>query len=172
MNLRLSLARWARWLPGVAFLVCLAAGASASDLKVEGRLIWGTNDEKSPDPKHKPVDGDTLSNLRKIYQWKHYFEVNRQVLVVSSRNTNTLVMSKDCSVEIAELEGPRITAQLIGKGKRLNKITTNLSPGQSFAIAGEDKNATAYFVIITDLEETHTPAKQTAPAKKEATPKK
>jgi len=159
-------------LAGLALPVCLAVGATASDLKVEGRLIWGTNDEKSPDPKHKPVDGDTLSNLRKIYQWKHYFEVNRQIIVVPSRSTNTLVMSKDCSVEIAELEGPRISAQLIGKGKRLNKITTNLSPGQSFAIAGEDKNATAYFVIVTDLEETHTPAKAPAVGKKEATPKK
>ena len=45
---------------GFAALVfpALLGAAVAADRKMEARLIWGTNDDKSPDPKHKPLDGE------------------------------------------------------------------------------------------------------------------
>jgi hypothetical protein len=32
--------------------------ACAADMQLEALLVWGTNQEKSPEPKHKAVDAD------------------------------------------------------------------------------------------------------------------
>ena len=166
MNPRFTFRGWGGRAAVISLILALAGGAWASDIKVEGKLVWGTNDKASPDPKHKPLNEEARTNLRKTFKWTNYFVVNRQVITVPSRGTNTLQMSKDCAVEIVELAGSRVTAELIGKGKRLNKTTREFAPGQSFVIAGEDKNETAWFVIITDLEETHVPVAPPAADKK------
>ena len=36
----------------------LGASAHAQNLKVEAKLVWGTDDSKSPNPKHHPLDPD------------------------------------------------------------------------------------------------------------------
>ena len=141
---------------GLALLlsVLTATQLQAAELRLEGKLIWGTNDEKSPDAKHKPVDEVTAAKLRKVFKWKNYFEVNRKTAVIPSRGTGQLVMSQQCVVEITELAGPRVEVKLIGKGKPVNRTTTQgLSKGESFVLAGDDKNDCAWFVIITELEE-------------------
>ena len=55
-----------------------AGSALAADLKLEARLIWGTNDETSPNPDHKPVDAKTTGMLSKAFKWKKYFLVNSE----------------------------------------------------------------------------------------------
>src|SRR5580765_2198875 len=80
----------------------------AAQLKVEIKLIWGTNDKKSTDPKLKRVDPATASKLAKVFKWTNYYEVNRVTGTVPSRGTNKFVMSKDCVIEIKELEGPNV----------------------------------------------------------------
>lgn len=131
----------------------LAFPALAAELKLEAKLIWGTNDEKSPNPAHKPVDAATAEKLRKVFKWKNYFEVNRLVKPVPSRGSNQFVLSKKCTIEIAELEGPKVEVKLIGEGKAVHKAVKNLSRGEWFTYAGEDKDDTAWFVIITELDE-------------------
>jgi len=141
-----------RWVTlGLVGLVTLQA--LAADLKLEAKLIWGTDDEKSPNPAHKPVDKETAEKLRKIFKWKHYFVVNRQVKNVPSRGSNRFDLSDKCTIEITELEGPRVEVMVIGEGKAVNKTTKNLSKGESFTIGGDDKNNSAWFVIITELDE-------------------
>jgi len=125
----------------------------AAELKLEAKLIWATNDEKSPDPDHKAVDAATAEKLRKVFKWKNYFVVNRVVKVVPSRGVNRFELSKQCTVEIRELEGPRVEVKLIGQGKEVHKTTKSLTKGESFTYAGDDKNESAWFVIITELDE-------------------
>ena len=125
--------------------------ARAEQIKVEGRLIWGTNDEKFNDPKFKPVDAATNEKFRKIFQWKRYFEVNRRTTVVPSRGGGKLEMSKKCVIEITELEGPKVEVTLIGEGNPVNKTVKPLSRGESFTIAGDCKDGSAWFVLITQL---------------------
>ena len=145
--------RLVRWFL-VAFLsVFTALQVQAAELKIEARLIWGTNEEKSPDPGHRPVDGATAAKLRKIFKWKNYFEVNKIVSTVPSRGTQKFQMSKKCLIEITELAGPNVEVKLVGDGKPVNKTTKGLSKGESFTLGGEDKNGSAWFVIVTELEE-------------------
>ena len=137
-------------------LLLVAGGTTqsfAANLKLEAKLIWGTNDDKSPNPEHKEVDPATKEKLRKVFKWKNYFAVNRVVKPVPSRGSNKFELSKDCTIEIKELEGPKVEVKLIGKGKEVHKTTLTISKGQSVVYSGDDKNESAWFVIITELDE-------------------
>lgn len=125
----------------------------AANLKLEAKLIWGTDDAKSPNPEHKEVDPATKEKLRKVFKWKNYYVVNRITRPVPSRASNKFELSKECTIEIKELEGPRVEVKLIGKGKEVHKTTLNIEKGQSVVYSGDDTNQSAWFVIITELAE-------------------
>ena len=131
----------------------LAVPLQAAELKLEAKLIWGTNDDTYSDPKLKRVDESTAAKPSKIFQWKYYFEMNRVVGTVPSRGTKSFEMSKKCVIEITELAGPKVEVKLIGEGKPVIKTTKHLTKGESFTLAGDDKNDCAWLVIITDLDE-------------------
>ena len=136
-----------------ALVALLMTGAvSAADIKVEAVLVWGTNDEKPKDANLKALDKPTTEKLRKIFKWKNYFEVNRKTAAIPSRSSSKIAMSKECEVEITELEGPKVAYRLIGKGNPVNKTVAALSKGESIVIAGEGVNETAWFVVITEIE--------------------
>src|ERR1700748_400440 len=67
---------------------------------VRVQLIWGTNDEHSPDPQHRAVDGDLAKRLDKSpFRWKHYFEVNSYELSVPLNEAKTgIKMSSHCTI--------------------------------------------------------------------------
>lgn len=134
-------------------LAAAAMPARAEELKIEATLIWATNDEKFSDPKHKPVDPKLAEELRKIFAWKHYFEVSRQTGTVPSRGTKPFKVSDKCVVEITELQGPTVAVKLIGEGKPVNKTTKALKRGDYFTLGGDCKNGSAWFVIISQLDE-------------------
>ena len=141
-----------------AFLLVglLASGticARASELKLEATLVWGTNDEKSPKKEHVPVDEATAARLRKVFKWRNYFVCNKKTKVIPSRGSNQFKLSDDCTVEITELDGPRIELKVIGKGVPVHKSIKELRKGDWFVYCGDDKNESGWFVIITDLDE-------------------
>ena len=125
----------------------------AAQLKVELKLIWGTNDQTTANPKRKPVDEATAAKLRKVFKWTNYFEIKRLTGTVPSRGTNRFDMSKDCIIEIKELEGPQVEVKLIGEGRPVVKTTHHLSKGETINLASECKDGNAWFVLITDLDE-------------------
>ena len=139
--------------PLFVFSLLATLPAMAEDIKIEAVLIWGTNDDKSPDPKHKQVDAKTAEALRKVFAWKNYFEVNRTKGTVPNRGTNSFTVSKHCTIEIAEMEGPKVGVLLIGKGKPQNRTVKALSRGESFVLGGDVKDGSAWFVIISQLDE-------------------
>src|SRR2546423_2129737 len=125
----------------------------AAELKVELKLIWGTNAKSSSNPKQKLVDEATASKLRKVFKWTNYFDINRVTGTVPSRGTNKFVMSKDCTIEIKELEGPNVEVKLIGEGKPVVKATHHLAKGETINLASECKDGNAWFVLVTELDE-------------------
>ena len=153
MSRRLLSRRAARSLLALFLLAGSTFDTFGANLKLEAKLIWGTDDDKSPNPDHKEVDPATKEKLRKVFKWKNYFVVNRVVKEVPSRSSNQFKLSPDCTIEIKELEGPRVEVKLIGKGKEVHKTTLTISKGQSVVYSGDDKNQSAWFVIITELDE-------------------
>ena len=134
-------------------LVGTTVEALAANLKLEAKLIWGTDDDKSPNPDHKQVDPAMKEKLRKVFKWKNYFVVNRVIKEVPSRASNQFKLSDECTIEIKELEGPKVEVKLIGKGKEVHKTTLTISKGQSVVYSGDDKDQSAWFVYITELDE-------------------
>lgn len=140
-----------RW-GSLAMLILFALPLWAANLKLEATLIWGTDDPKSPNPKHKPMDNEMAEKLRKVFKWKNYFVVNRLEKTVPSRGSNRFVLSDKCTIEITELEGPQVEVRLIGEGKEVHKAKKGLIRGEWFTYAGDDKNNTAWFVIIRQMD--------------------
>lgn len=153
MSKRLFSSGPSRVLIAIVLLVGSSVSTFAANLKLEAKLIWGTNEDKSPNPEHKQVDAPTKEKLCKVFKWKNYFVVNRVTKPVPSRGSNHFKLSDECTIEIKELEGPKVEVKLIGKGKEVHKTTLTISTGQSVVYSGDDKNQSAWFVIITELEE-------------------
>ena len=109
-----------------------------------------------------------VKELRKIFKWKNYFEVNRQTGVVPSRGTKQFQMSKQCVIEITELEGPKVEVKLIGEGKPVNKTVKALSRGEFFTIGGESKNGSAWFVVVTQQDDSKQKLDQEAQGKRQS----
>ena len=136
------------------FLVSLllAGGAAetfAANLKLEAKLIWGTNDDKSPNPEHKELDPATQEKLRKVFKWKNYFEVKRQSFVVTAGSPKKVKMSDSCDIEVQNLGGSSIEVKLYGKGKLAVRKTQKINPSELLVLAGDDKDDTAWFVVLS-----------------------
>src|SRR5690349_2097345 len=145
-------------LSALAFLTVLGASvpALAENIKVEAKLVWGTNDERDyqKDKGHKRVDAATTSKLRNLFKWKNYWEVNTLTTNIPSRGTVALKMSEPCTIKVTELEGPKIELELIGKGKPITRAVKPLVKGELTTIGSEDKNNPdcAWFILINQLE--------------------
>ncbi len=136
----------------LAFLIP-ATPAKAANLKLSIHLVWGSNEEKLPNSNYKKLNEEMANKLKKIFKWKYYFEISKQTVDVPTRSTKKFNVSKKCDIEITEMEGPRVEVKLYGEGKLINRTVKSLTKDELFTIAGDDKNETAWFVIIKLLEE-------------------
>ena len=123
--------------------------ADAAERKMEARLIWGTNEDKSPNPSHKPLDGDLAKKLRDMpLKWKNFFEVNRQVFSVNDKVYTNIVMSKKCSIELKDKGTNNITVKFYGDGKLVNRVDKPLPKGEILTIGGDAKDNNAWFITV------------------------
>jgi len=120
----------------------------AADLNLEARLIWGTNDKESSNPKHKRIDTPLTEKLSKLFKWQHYFEVNRHVVTLPVNGMKRVEMSPKCVVEIKHLGDSRVEVKLFGEGKFVSQTTETLPKGDWLLLAGSSKNDTAWFVVL------------------------
>jgi len=125
--------------------------AHAANLKMEAKLIWGSN-EPSKDQKHKPVDAAIAEKLKACFKWNYYYVMNTVVGDIPSRGTRQLKISDPCTIEITELEGPKIEVKVIGKGKPVSKTVKQIVKGEFITIGGDAENNSAWFIVLTQLE--------------------
>jgi hypothetical protein len=132
-----------------AFVASNYAGPT-NEVNLELRLIWGTNDSTSPDPKHKPISPE-LAKKMGAFKWKNYFEVNRQQIALAPKAGQSAVMSPQCTVSVTNLGNGKIDVSLIGQGKAVHKETHPLGHGL-LVIGGDATNDTAWFVIVKEIK--------------------
>jgi len=119
---------------------------------MEARLIWGTNEGKSPNPSHKPLDGELAKKLRDMpLKWKNFFEVNRVVFTINDKVYTNIVMSKKCSIEVKDKGGNNVTVKLYGDGKQVNRVDKPLPKGEVLTIGGDAKDNNAWFITVRPL---------------------
>jgi len=144
------------WLGRAALVCCLAIlplTVAAADLKLEAQLIWGTNDPKSPDPKHKPAEAAVARKLRSLpFKWANYFEVNRQQFIVSATETRRVVLSKECTISVRQLAAGKVEVTLFGKGRQVTKVSQELPKGEFLVTGGEAPNFTSWLVVLRQVD--------------------
>jgi hypothetical protein len=136
------------------FCLCLLLGASttacaANDLAMKATLIWGCDEEKPADPKIKPVSPELAKRLKGIFKWKHYFEVKTETAKIDDKKTKDFILSEKCTVKVKNDGAKAFEAKLIGEGKNLKTLNQPVKFGEDVVVAGDDKNSTAWFVILT-----------------------
>lgn len=110
------------------------------------RLIWASNDAASPDPSHKKLDSELTAFLGKSFKWSSYYEVNSKIVSVPVNGKQEIKLSEACTVKIKNLGKSWLEADLLGKGKPVSNTKAKLE--KWVILAGEDKNATGWFVVI------------------------
>ena len=152
MTARTSIIKWSLglWLAAIASSV-FAASATAGEAKFEAVLVWATNDDKSPDPSHKPVS-EKLAKKLKDFKWTHYFEVARKDISVKEKDDKRIPMSKDCTIVIKVLDKDQVEVTLIGKGKTVGTIKKELKKDGCLVTGGNATNSTGWFIVIKRME--------------------
>jgi len=168
-----------RFACGVALVaICLLAVAHSSggvaapeQFCVQIQLIWGTNDQESPDPKHKAIDEPLAKKLGKSpFRWKHYFEVNRQVVCLPSGEAKTgIKLSSHCILDLKNLGKERLETKLYGKGKLLETRKDQMAKDMTLILAGNAENETAWLVVIKRIDAAEAKGEKSTP--KSTTPK-
>lgn len=126
------------------------AADNESPTDFEIRLIWGSNDSTSPDPTHKKLDSALTSWLKKKLRWGYYYEVNRKVESIQVGKTAVVKLSNKCTVKVKNNGNSRLYVELLGDNKMVNKVTDTLK--EWLILAGDDKNDTAWFVVIRKVK--------------------
>ena len=124
--------------------------AAAADSKLEIQLVWGTNDDSSSDPKHKPLEVSLAKKLG-MFKWKKYFTVNQREVSLVPQTAQKIKLSARCEIEIKQLEGQRYQINVYGEGKHLKKITEKITKQDALTIAGDDKNDCGWFILIREI---------------------
>ena len=145
---------WAKVALCVVALVLMTPVARAENMRTQILLVWGTDDAKSPDPKHRPVDPDLAKRLRKLpYRWKNYFLVNQQEVQVADGETKTkITVSPRCILDIRNLGANRIEVRLHGDGKPVSVHREALPIRGLLILSGDAGNETGWLVIIRRVE--------------------
>lgn len=135
---------------GMAGLLMLTPAARAQNLKVEAKLVWGTDDSQSPNPKHHPLDPSLTRRLKTSpYRWKHYFEESEHVVEIPVGQTHPkIVMSDRCTLDIKNLGNERIEVRLHGNGKPVSIHKESLKGNGLLVLGGQAANGTAWLVTI------------------------
>jgi hypothetical protein len=128
----------------VVFLGAVAA-VSAADLKLEAKLVWGTNDEKGG-PDCKPVDAELAAGLHGIYKWKNYFEITNKTACIPLKQTRDLKMSDLCTLQVRNLGASRVEVKCIGRGKEVVQGAHTLHWPAWWVLGGNADNNTAWFI--------------------------
>ncbi len=155
MNRLLSLKSSAVLLGLVALIFVGLANANDKDgsVTIEAQLIWGTNDETSPNPKHKAVGPVMAEKLNKSpFKWKRYFEEERKCISVSKDTPQKVELSKSATLVIQNLGDDLIKVKLVGDGKDVAKNTGSIAMGETMLIGGDAKNDTAWFIMLRQVE--------------------
>ena len=153
MRFKFSLAIQLLLVGALVFFLPATSPAESGQVTLEAKLIWGTNEATSPNPKHKPVSSELSKKLKNSpFKWENYFEVNSECFKLETGKDRTVSMSKNCEIKVKNVGDSQVELRLIGKGKQVSKITQALPKGELLVTGGNAENSTAWFVVLRRVE--------------------
>lgn len=118
-------------------------------LQLHARLVWGTDDSKPPKPDVTDLDAKLQTKLRGVFKWKNYFQCKTENVAVPTSGNKRVKLSNQCEIEIENQGGAWVEVKLYGEGKLLVKKRQAITPGEHLILAGDGKNDTAWFVVLS-----------------------
>jgi hypothetical protein len=127
--------------------------ACAADMQLEALLVWGTNQEKSPEPKHKAVDADLKKQLQQLpLKWTNWFEVNRVKFAVPSTGANKVPLSEKCAIDVKNHGHDRIEVAVFGKGKQIATRNQELPKNGTLILGGDSPGTNCWLAVIKRID--------------------
>jgi hypothetical protein len=138
----------------IGILLAFAIGrVTVAGLDFHVQLVWGTDEPKPADPRLKQIDAALKERFSGVFKWKNYYEVTNKNLKLPTRSgVETVKMSPKCELKVQSQGGSFIEVQFFGEGNLLNTVRQAVVPGELLVIAGDDKNDTAWFVVMTRID--------------------
>jgi hypothetical protein len=154
MRLNSNIPVWRFWpVLAVALLALPGVAARGHDLKFEAYLVWATNAEKSPDPRHKPVNSEVRKKLEDLpLKWTHFYEVSREKFSVPRGGSEGANLSEKCRIQVTDVGMKHIEVSLIGKGEPVLKRTQPLAKGELLVLGGNAPDDTGWLVVLKRIE--------------------
>ncbi|HTG44561.1 MAG TPA: hypothetical protein VK633_08515 [Verrucomicrobiae bacterium] len=144
-----------------ALLLLFSAGDSQADTnkadskgpeqKFQAILIWGTDGDKPPEKEKEltSVEGGLKDKFKNIFKWKNYFQVGeRKTVLIHSGETKQLQLSHKCQLKLHQTDKEGLEVELIGEGIPVVKRKHTMPLKDILILAGDDKNSTAWFVVL------------------------
>ena len=138
------------------FALALADSARAgggTNVTVQAQLVWGTNLKESSSKDHKPIDGKTAEDLKKVFKWENYFVIKTEIVELVKGKQQALKMSDQCAIEIKAVGDDKFEVVLMGKGERVAKGTQKMPPGEKVFLMGVSENEISWLVILKQKKE-------------------
>lgn len=132
----------------LVFLPSVMAADLDGEVDLLAQLVWGTDGPKPEGKDLKDIDQAMRDKLRGVFRWKNYYEVGRKEFKVAPGNVSRVRMSPKCEIEVRNLERSTIEVKLFGEGKMVVKKRQILKPVELLVLAGDDKDDTAWFVVL------------------------
>jgi hypothetical protein len=151
MSIRRFLACLTALLGVLFFNTARLSAAESSGIRVEAILVWATQVAKTNDASLKELEPQLTRKLRKAYKWDLYYEVRRKEVTVSGKEATKIPISEKCLLDIKHLGEERFEVHLTGKGKAVSRSVESLAHGHIMVVAGDDKNDTAWLIVIREL---------------------
>jgi len=130
-------------------LTAVMAAEAEAELQLDAVLVWGTNGPQTENPKLKALRVEIRQKLQAVFKWTDYYEVDRKALKVAAKQTRKVRLSPKCEIAVENLGRSTIEVRLYGEGKLVVRKKQTLTPGELLVLAGEDRNDTAWFVVIS-----------------------
>lgn len=118
------------------------------------QLVRGTNGDEPPPPGSRPVGIKVARHLRSALNWKNYWELNRQQVVVCSGNSARVCLSKERTVEIELTTRNRRRVTAFENGRMVQRALRPAGEGMT-VIGGERDPESAWFIVVRRDEPTN-----------------
>lgn len=162
---------------GWATFLVAAGGAEqtqAAEQAFKAQLVWATDREtpkeadanqaddadaeraKRKGRRFKEVEPRLCEKLRKVFKWKHYYEISQQTFEAPASSSKRVKISRKCELDVRKTGDGELIMKLFGEGKHVRTIRQPVKPllnGEYSIIAGDDKSSygDAWLVVISAL---------------------
>lgn len=124
-----------------------AGDGSAVVYQIE--VVRGTSSDRPEEPGWKPV-GPGVAERLSPFRWKHYWEVQRQILTVTPAKPVRAVLVPDRAIELRLLTPDTSEIRLFRKGRLVRK-STQPSAARISIMGGDREEGQCWFVVVRNV---------------------